>query len=521
MFNELSFALIDSFKKTQNEITNNKKRNPKNKKFRSKSWWDSTIQRLHADVVNCYINYRNSNFSDNFRQMFKAAKRNFRARKRYNLMVKRNKNFKIIDGLFRLNKNEFWKSVKRLSRDSRKVNTEVKKLQDVYTRLFNEKNNMPKSVHLEKKLQVESYLEKYKNSIFDFQFDQTEINEVIDCLANGKSSGFGGVSNEMLKYSGSNYVTKILKTLFEKMVNYQTMPYHFNVAILKPIIKDKKNPNDDISNLRPVAISDAYANIFETLILKKLERQHTDNHKQFGFKKKASCSHAIFLLNHAIKISKHFNKRLYVCAVDASKAFDKVNRDILWSKLIKLELCPSIILSIVSYYNVSQMLVMNGDECSSLFDTKVGVRQGGAISPKLFAIYLEELITLVEDCHVGLKFGSQKIYVVAYADDVLLISTTKLGLQKQLNILQEYGAKNEIKYNPQKTVYMVFNQKIQRNAAEAREDIWQSNLTLDGSKIEKVSSMRYLGAEISEDDKVNNHIDKRKRLVQQAVNKLK
>ncbi|CAF1013458.1 unnamed protein product [Brachionus calyciflorus] len=125
------------------------------------------------------------------------------------------------------------------------------------------------------------------------------------------------------------------------------------------------------------------------------------------------------------------------------------------------------------------MLFMNGDECSSLFDTKVGVRQGGAISPKLFAIFLEELITLVEDCHVGLKLGKQKIDVVAYADH------------------------------------------IQRNAAEAREDIWQSNLTLDGSKIEKVSSMRYLGAEISEDDRVNNHIDKRKRLVQQAVNKLK
>ncbi|CAF0726976.1 unnamed protein product [Brachionus calyciflorus] len=94
------------------------------------------------------------------------------------------------------------------------------------------------------------------------------------------------------------------------------------------------------------------------------------------------------------------------------------------------------------------MLVMNGDECSSLFDTKVGVRHRGAISPKLFAIYLEELITLAEDCHVGLEFGKQKTDVVANADDVLLISTTKLGLQKQLNILQEYGVKNEIKYNP-------------------------------------------------------------------------
>ncbi|CAF0890776.1 unnamed protein product, partial [Brachionus calyciflorus] len=48
---------------------------------------------------------------------------------------------------------------------------------------------------------------------------------------------------------------------------------------------------------------------------------------------------------------------------------------------------------------------------------------------------------------------------------------------------------------------LLVNQKIQRNATEAREDICKSNLTLDGSEIEKVSSMGYLGAEISEDDR--------------------
>ncbi|CAF0916677.1 unnamed protein product [Brachionus calyciflorus] len=142
------------------------------------------------------------------------------------------------------------------------IESEGKKLQDEYTRLFSEKNNMSKSVHL--------------------GISYKEINEVIDCIANSKSSGFGGVSNEILKYSGSNFVTKIVKTLFEKMVNYQTMPYYFNVSILKTILNDKKKPNDDISNLKPVAISDAYANIFETIILKKLERQHADGVRQEG-----------------------------------------------------------------------------------------------------------------------------------------------------------------------------------------------------------------------------------------------
>ena len=61
----------------------------------------------------------------------------------------------------------------------------------------------------------------------------------------------------------------------------------------------------------------------------------------------SSCNHAIFILKVAARIAmlraKTRDQRLYVCAVDASEAYDKVSRNKLWIKLIEKKLPPEII----------------------------------------------------------------------------------------------------------------------------------------------------------------------------------
>ncbi|RNA27177.1 hypothetical protein BpHYR1_002308 [Brachionus plicatilis] len=52
-------------------------------------------------------------------------------------------------------------------------------------------------------------------------------------------------------------------------------------------------------------------------------------------------------------------------------------------------------------------------------------------------------------------------------------------------------------------------------------DQWEDELELDGSVIRRVPSMRYLGVEISEDDRIAEHLEKRKRLVFQSISRLK
>ncbi len=179
-------------------------------------------------------------------------------------------------------------------------------------------------------------------------------------------------------------------------------------------------------------------------MLLEIERKHTNNNKQFGFKKNSSCGHAVFVLNETIKLYKQKNKKTYVCAIDASKAFDKVDRKYLWLKL-KDKVEPYILASLMEYYNDSIAVVNNNNEYSKIFKTSIGVKQGGPLSPRLFAMYVEDLIDQIENLEEGAQLNNIKIDIIMYADDILLVAPTLKSLQKLLNKTSEFGKKWEIK----------------------------------------------------------------------------
>ena len=154
------------------------------------------------------------------------------------------------------------------------------------------------------------------------------------------------------------------------------------------------------------------------------------------------------------------------------------------------------------------MLVQNNGEFSEIIKTTVGVRQGGTSSPKLFSIYISPLIKKIKESDEGLKLVNIKLDILVYADDILIINTTKRGLQNQLNIVENYGNEYDLKYNPSKTVLMIENMK--RDHLEIRRDIWQDKLRLCNSEINKVLDTRYLGFELSGDGKSEKHIKARK-----------
>lgn len=142
-----------------------------------------------------------------------------------------------------------------------------------------------------------------------------------------------------------------------------------------------------------------------------------------------------------------------MCAIEASKAFDKVIRLILWWKLAKKSFTKKVLSALMAYYDASQMKVQVNDEHSPLFKTTEGTKQGGPISPDLFNEYSDELsewIGLLED---GILMGLIKIDIVQYAEDITLVANTASGLQSQIDRCNEYG----IQFNPDKTTIVVFN----------------------------------------------------------------
>ena len=91
-----------------------------------------------------------------------------------------------------------------------------------------------------------------------------------------------------------------------------------------------------------------------------------------GFRKNASCGHAIFCVMEAIRSNKRKFITTYLCAIDATKAFDKVERNILFSK-VKQKTSPLIARIVILYYNSICFFVMNNQEISNKILSVLGV----------------------------------------------------------------------------------------------------------------------------------------------------
>jgi len=66
------------------------------------------------------------------------------------------------------------------------------------------------------------------------------------------------------------------------------------------------------------------------------------------------------------------------------------------------------------------------------FHVRCGVRQGGVLSPFLFAIYIDDIIVQMRNPGLGIRIGSRPIFAgcLLYADDIVVISYSYYGLQK-------------------------------------------------------------------------------------------
>ena len=209
-----------------------------------------------------------------------------------------------------------------------------------------------------------------------------------------------------------------------------------------------------------------------------------------------------------------------MCAIDASKAFDKVIRIILWWKLAKTGLNRKILKALMAYYGSSKMKVQVNDVMSELFDTTEGTKQGGPISPDLFNEYGDELSEWISALDVGIMMGEIKVDIVQHADDITLVADTARGLQRQIDLCNDYGNEYGIQFNPDKTLKVVFNLDCSRSIEDIKNDIWQGPFKLDGKQIDSVNSMKILGQVLSNDNTDKPHLEKRKQSTNTMMGRL-
>ena len=120
--------------------------------------------------------------------------------------------------------------------------------------------------------------------------------------------------------------------------------------------------------------------------------------------------------------------------------------------------------------------------------SNLGLKQGCPLSPLLFNLYVNDIVQ-----HLGptpsdsIELQNEKITHFMYADDLVIVSATKEGLQEKLDELSQFAEVKELTINTKKSQVMIFNKSGK---------LLKDTFSIYGQKLDIVQKYTYLGVDI-------------------------
>lgn len=314
-----------------------------------------------------------------------------------------------------------------------------------------------------------------------------EIYCAIKQLKSDKSAGSDNIINELLIH-GFSELSVYLEAIFNKLLNTGTFPKRWSEGLIVPI--HKKGSIHAAENYRGITLLSVLGKLFTRVLNNRLTQWAEDYgvyaESQGGFRSGYSTTDSVFVLHNLISWCFRSKKKLYCAFVDYTKAFDYVVRDNLWYKLLKVGVRGKMYKVIKNMYGTVTSRVKGLSQDVDSFECILGVRQGESLSPFLFAMYINDLEeTMVNRGVRGLSIDTLKLFVLFYADDAVIFSDSRTGLQEGLDVLSDYCNRWKLVVNITKTKVVVFRAGGQLS----RLDQWSYN----GTILEIVDHFSYLG----------------------------
>ena len=181
------------------------------------------------------------------------------------------------------------------------------------------------------------------------------------------------------------------------------------------------------------------------------------NENQTGFRKQYRTSDHILTLKSIIEKMFKKSSHLYTCFVDFEKAFDTVWRDAIFKKLEYMGIPGKILRILENIYSEVNYSIKLPYGLTDSVPSSTGLKQGCVLSPLLFTLYVNDLFFSFSRNHDPAAIGKYVTNVLMHADDLVLMSASKEGLQKCLDDLNIYCKKWKLKVNTDKTKILIFN----------------------------------------------------------------
>ncbi|CAF3297940.1 unnamed protein product, partial [Rotaria sp. Silwood2] len=373
-----------------------------------------------------------------------------------------------------------------------------------------------------------------------------EVQCAIKQMKNGKAPGNDGISIDLIK-AGGLPLAKWLHEIFVDIWENEIMIEDWTTAILIRLYKNKGDKKI-CDNYRGISLLVVTSKIFSRIILNRvqdlMDKQLLE--EQAGFRSNRSTIDQIFILKMIMEKSRNNNKPLHMCFIDIMKAYDSIDRALLWQICRHYGLSEKIVRMLQLLYKDTKAQVRINGELSDPFDINSGVQQGGIPSCILFNVLFDfimrrviEQVKLLGITGIKMAYGSSDFFhpasanyedfdvlILLYADDLVTMcdSATDLELFIQCfeQVTQEFGLTMSVK----KACIMSLKQ-LQQDLTTKKvikdQEVDNPNLTITirNETIETVNEFRYLGCYVTRDQSIEKELEARLAKASTAFNMLR
>ena len=304
-----------------------------------------------------------------------------------------------------------------------------------------------------------------------------EVERAIAKLPNMKAAGADGIAAECFKTAfveidndvtddnkARQYVlAPVMMHLLNAVFIKSDFPTQFAINTLTPIYKGKGDAHD-MNNYRGIAVGSVFCKIFESILYHRynnaLEDHNLRSPYQLGFRRNHGTLDGLFGLRHMVDKAKHEGRPLYALFIDFEKAFDRVPRDFLVERCKQLGCSGPFLTAMINMLEDIQMQVKcDGSLGKPIKTSKLGIKQGGLLSPVKFGSFMEQLLDLImlKLPGMGPKIADLIVPILMYADDVTALVTSPDDMAALIHIIELFCRLFGMKLNASKTFAVIFN----------------------------------------------------------------
>ncbi|KAK3559780.1 hypothetical protein QTP86_020729 [Hemibagrus guttatus] len=171
------------------------------------------------------------------------------------------------------------------------------------------------------------------------------------------------------------------------------------------------------------------------------------------------------------------------------KAYDRVPREELWYCMRKSGVAEKYVRVVQDMYERSRTVVRCAVGQTEEFNVEVGLHQGSALSPFLFAIVMDQL---------SVEVRQESPWTMMFADDIVICSESREQVEENLERWRFALERRGMKVSGSKTEYMCVNE---------REG--SGTVRLQGEEVKKVQEFKYLGSTVQSNGECGKEVKKR------------